>query len=313
MASSVACSGLDMLRAVEARTLRIQTVLYHTDTAQIWRLTQGLSAAGSQLLATDLVSRIEWALGDSTPSPIMTASDAQAIQDATAPTIERVSYDHFDANLGSSGGQNRLAANHPSDLLLVLNPDTYPAPNALVELVRAVDQRGVGIAEARQIPLEHPREFDPTTGDTGWASGYCMLVQRPLFERLKGFDATHFLLHCDDVDFSWRARAAGHRVVTAPLAVVFHDKRPQHGDAWPVPDVELYHSTLGRLMLATRWDRDDIVTETIEAVERGQSEVQLEAIAEYRRRKARGHLPSRHPNATEVAQFVDGEYAPHRF
>ena len=54
-------------------------------------------------------------------------------------SLSAVTYEFFDANLGSSGGQNRLAAGHPSDLLLVLNPDTYPSPTALVELIRALE------------------------------------------------------------------------------------------------------------------------------------------------------------------------------
>lgn len=301
-----------MLSVVRARKLRIQTVLFGTDPAQIWRLGQGLSAAVNRLLAAEPVTEVEWALGDSSPSPVITTRDAQAIQAETDPAFARVTYDFFNANLGSSGGQNRLAADHPSDLLLVLNPDTYPSPTALMELVHAIDQPDVGIAEARQIPLEHPRLFDPVTGDTSWASGYCMLIRRSLFDSLGGFDDEHFMLHCDDVDLSWRARAAGHRVVTAPRAVVFHDKRPRYRDAWPSPQTELYHATLGRLLLATRWSRPDIVKDTIVAVKDGRSQTQLEALAEFERRKAAGKLPPKESQAA-VAQFIDGEYAQHRF
>lgn len=227
--------------------------------------------------------------------------------------LSDVTYEFFEANLGSSGGQNRLAQGHPCDELLILNPDTYPTPIALVELVRRLREPDVGIVEPRQIPLEHPRSYDLVTGETSWASGFCMLIGKELFDRLGGFDDTHFLLHCDDVDLSWRARLAGYKVVVAPYAAVFHDKRPRQGDAWPAPDVEIYHATLGRLMLATRWGRPDIVDETIASIEAGTSEIQHEALAEFRARRAARATPDPEPSANLVAEFIDGEYAAHRF
>jgi hypothetical protein len=140
-----------------------------------------------------------------------------------------------------------------------------------------------------------------------------MLVRRTVFDGLGGFDAEHFLLHCDDVDFSWRVRKAGYKVVTAPYATVFHDKRPSPDAAWPAPDYEIYHAALGRLMLATRWGRPDIVDETITSIKAGQCEIRHAALAEFRSRIASGRVPSPEPDSPEVAEFIDGEYAVHRF
>lgn len=295
------------------RILRVQTVLFESDLGQLWRLLHGLDAAARQVIGSELVGRVEWAMGDSSPGPLLGDADASAMNDASSEAISSVTYEFFDANLGSSGGQNRLAKGAGGDLLLVLNPDTYPSPTALTELVKAIDKPGVGVVEARQIPLEHPREYDLASGDTSWASGYCMLVTSALFDELNGFDEAHFLLHCDDVDFSWRARAAGHRVVMAPFASVFHDKRPELGDAWPAPDIEQYHAALGRLMLATRWGRPDIVEDTVASIEAGASDVQRAALHEFRTREAAGKVPEPFPNAENVAEFVGGEYATHRF
>jgi hypothetical protein len=295
------------------RVLRVQTVLYSHELRQLWRLARGLDAAARKVIDAGLIDRIEWALGDSSSSPAIDARDPQLILEGTSTALSNVTYEFFGANLGSSGGQNRLAEGHAFDYLLVLNPDTYPSPTALLELVRAFDQPHIGIVEARQLPLEHPREYDLVTGETSWASGFCMLVRRKVFDELDGFDSEHFLLHCDDVDFSWRARAAGYGVVVAPYAAVFHDKRPSPGDAWPTPDHEVYHSILGRLMLAERWGRPDIVEETIELVEADSSEVRRAALTEFRMRLATGKVPSPQFNADKIAQFVDGEYARHRF
>lgn len=294
------------------RVLRVQSVLYGHRLEQLWRLLRGLDAAARALLGSELAGRVEWAVGDSSPQPVMRTQDTETMVGATS-ALRPITYEFFGENLGSSGGQNRLASGHDSDMLLVLNPDTYPSPTALVELVKALDEIGGGIVEARQIPLEHPREYDATTGETSWASGFCMLLYRVVFDQLGGFDHPTFLLHCDDVDLSWRARRVGYKVVSAPRAAVFHDKRPAPNDAWPAPDSELYHSALGRLNLARRWARPDIVEETERSIEMGDSKLQLAALEEFRARVADGRAPNPEPDEAKVAQFIDGEYAAHRF
>jgi GT2 family glycosyltransferase len=295
------------------RVLRVQTVLFGHELKQIWRLLRGLDAAARKVIDAGLVGQVEWAMGDSARDPSLGPDAVLALNEASSDALRQITYEIFGENLGSSGGQNRLADGHPSELLLVLNPDTYPSPTALVELVKVLADAEVGIVEARQIPLEHPREYDPVTGRTSWASGYCMLIRRSLFDRLEGFDHEHFLLHCDDVDLSWRARKAGHAIAIAPHAAVFHDKRPSFDSAWPAPDHEVYHSALGRLMLATRWNRPDIVEETITSIEAGQSDIQRAALEEFHSRVATGRVPDPEPDPDGVAQFIDGEYATHRF
>ena len=294
------------------RILRVQSVLYGHKSSQLWRLLRGLSAAARMVVDADLIGKAEWALGDSGHNPSLAESDTRSMLEEASGALSDITYEFFEDNLGSSGGQNRLAEDHPSDLLLVLNPDTYPSPTALLELIKKLDGSGAGVVEARQIPLEHPRYYDPITGETSWASGFCMLVQRSVFDELNGFDAAHFLLHCDDVDFSWRARAAGHKIVTASHAAVFHDKRPDPDNAWPAPDTEIFHSALGRLLLATRWCRPDIVEETIDLIDSGGSDAQRQALKEFRVRAADGRTPLPELDAS-VAEFIDGEYAVHRF
>jgi hypothetical protein len=300
-----------MLPSETPSLLRVQSVLFKTDPAHVWRLVRGLDAAARLVVEAGLVRGVEWALGDSSPSPIFSDADAEAMLAATSH-LQNITYEFFAANLGSSGGQNRLARGRGGDLLLILNPDTYPSPTALVELVGAIDQPNVAIAEARQIPFEHPKKYEAGGGDTSWASGFCMLVRRSVFDAVGGFDDAHFLLHCDDVDLSWRVRAAGHRVVLAAAASVFHDKRPALGIAAPAPEVEQYYGLLGRLLLATRWQRPDIVQETIALAEKNGSDAHLGAVAEFRRREREGRIPAVARDAS-VAQFVDGEYAVHRF
>jgi len=65
-------------------------------------------------------------------------------------------------------------------------------------------------------------------------------------------------------------------------------------------------------MLATRWDRPDIVKETIALIESNGSKPHRNALAEFRMRLAAGRIPATETN-TGVAEFIKGEYAPHRF
>jgi hypothetical protein len=311
-ASEGSASICPVSQDISQRVLRVQSVLFDNEPAQLWRLLRGLGAAARRVVDAGLLGRVEWALGDSSRTPVLVDSDAQSMLDSGPGSLSDITYEFFGDNLGSSGGQNHLANGHPSDLILVLNPDTYPSPTALFELVKTLDTSGAGIVEARQLPLEHPREYDLITGETNWASGFCMLVRRELFDALGGFDNEHFLLHCDDVDFSWRARSAGHKIVLAPYAAVFHDKRPQPDNSWPAPDTEVFYSTLGRLMLATRWGRPDIVKETIALIQSDGSEPQRRALNEFRKRVATGGIPSPEADA-RVAEFINGEYAVHRF
>ena len=55
-----------------------------------------------------------------------------------------------------------------------------------------------------------------------------MLVRRRVLEELGGFDA-QLPIFGNDLDFGWRAAAAGHRTVVVPQAVVFHAEAAHRG------------------------------------------------------------------------------------
>jgi hypothetical protein len=296
-------------------TVRVQIVLFETSTTQVWRLVAGTVAAARQALEAGVASVVEVAFGDCSDEPCVDLGD-EGIRTHTAgmPEID-VSYDFFGENLGSAGGHNRLATGTGADGLLLLNPDTYPAPNLLVELLDVFGAPDVGIVEGRQIPAENPKVYDPVTGDTPWAAGCCMLVSRHVFELVSGFDAELLPLYCDDVDLSWRVRLAGYRVVYAPRAAVFHDKRLRRSaDAVRVVPArtEPYWGVLARLLMATKWARPDVVSATIDAVEANGTPEQRRALAEYQSRRAAGTLPDAELDGAPVVDFTPA-YADQRF
>ena len=57
--------------------------------------------------------------------------------------------------------------------------------------------------------------------DVAAVTGACMMVRRSVFDILGGFDET-FPLTCNDVDFCFRVRQAGYRVVWSPHAALTH-------------------------------------------------------------------------------------------
>ena len=107
----------------------------------------------------------------------MTTTDVASRGRAAAPRRCRGAALHvLRENLGSAEGNNRLWADVDTDLVFILNPDTVVAPDTLVELVAPLRRPGVGIVDGRQLPIEHPKDYDPVTGDTSWASGACSMV-----------------------------------------------------------------------------------------------------------------------------------------
>lgn len=293
--------------------LDIQLVLYATPLATLWRALHAITGAVAHARDSGRINGATVHLGDGHPTTALTADDIEDLDRAAHQAALALSYTRFDANLGSAGGSNRLADCGGSPLLLVLNPDTYVAPTLLAEMLTVFDDPDVALADAKQLPLEHPKHYDLRRGDTAWASGSCMMVRRSVFESIGGFDTDHFFLYCDDVDLSWRARLAGHRVVHVPSALVFHDKRITADATVEPADSEDFFGLLGRLMLAHRYDRGDVLTETIASVKASGNPAQLDALREYRRRAAHGRVPDPLPGASEVAEFVGGNYSTHRF
>ncbi|WP_329132531.1 glycosyltransferase [Streptomyces sp. NBC_01476] len=136
----------------------------------------------------------------------------------------------------------------PVQWLWLLHDDCEPDPGALAALLRAADSSpsaaiigpklrswydrrqllevGVSIARSgrRWTGLER-REQDQGQHDQVRpvlsVSSAGMLVRRDVWEELGGFDRRLPLMR-DDVDFCWRAQAAGHTVLVAPDAVLWH-------------------------------------------------------------------------------------------
>lgn len=295
-------------------SIGVLVVLYGNTLTDVWRLVRSLRQTVRFAMADPVVAPnvVRISLGDCSDRPVLAESDLRELR-ASLPDRLTVDYRWFGANLQHSAGVNALAADALEDALLVVNPDTYAAPPMLAELLRAMHDADVGVVDARQIPCEHPKYYDPVVGDQSWASGACFLVRTSLFHAVGGFDARFFPSYVNDVDFSWRVRMQGARVVHQPAAVVFHDKRLDANAGVKPTRIEFYEGLLGRLLLATRFDRQDVVDDTIALVEKHGLAEQRRAVREFERRRTAAELPAVLAGADQVADFVGDEYGRRRY
>ena len=259
-------SGANLANSVGLPSLRVQLVLYRNSQGAIERCLHSIATASALARRRGVVARAVLAIGDSSPQPILSARNKLEDWLVGAP-FDAVSYEHFGANLGSAGGHNRLFDGLAEDLVLVLNPDTYASPRLVIELTASLADPSVGIVEGRQIPVEHPKAHHLELGDTGWACGACFLARAEVVRAIGGFDPDLFFLYGDDVDFSWRARLAGWRIVHRPTGRVFHDKRLTPDGVLEVTDAERRYAAEAAVLLPWRYSRPDLAESNLAAFE----------------------------------------------
>jgi GT2 family glycosyltransferase len=293
-------------------SIQAQSVLYNNELEDIHRALSCLGRAAEIAKRSGCFSVLEVALGDSSPIPCLSPPDLKDIE-ARYGNQFRFRYDFFDGNLGSARGHNRLAGAASTDFIMVRNPDVVVSPTSIVEMVQPFSRCKVGIVEAKQLPFEHPKAYDLHTGETSWGSTACVLTATSIFRQVNGFDADSFFLYCDDVDFSWRVRLAGFRVLCQPAAIAFHDKRLSREARWIPKGAERYYSAEAALILAYKWSRDDVVAKISRSFRESSDEFHIKALLEFETRKKERRLPDRLDPEHRIGQFIDGYYAKNRF
>jgi GT2 family glycosyltransferase len=187
------------------------------------------------------------------PIDLITAVDTGS-QDASTKLLKSARIPFISADVETGFGAavslaiERLPKAVDHEWIWLIHDDCAPAPTALAELLSAIDDRpqvvmvgpkllgwhdrthlleaGISIAGngARWTGLE-PLEYDQGQHDGIYdvlaVSTAGALIRRDVFEELDGLDP-NLTLFRDDVDFGWRARAAGHSVMVATNAVAFH-------------------------------------------------------------------------------------------
>jgi len=301
-------------RVMQPSSVRVQIVLYSQPEDAVESCIESISVSLRNARAKGVIAGSSIVIGDCSGSPCIGAERLDRMkEDAAASHIDHLDYTHFGRNLGFGGGHNRLVQGAQEDLLLILNPDTYSSPLLIEELASACEDPTVGMVDAKQLPLEHPKSYDPVTMDTSWALGACMMIRTPVMADVGGFDALSFFLYCEDVDLSWRIRLNGWRVIHQPHAKIFHDKHLTEDGMFVPAATEPENSAESSLVLAHKYSRDDIVDKMLDAFLHSPAHFHRKAVDRFNQRRLSGDLPARIDQHHEVGQFVGFDFAEHSF
>lgn len=150
-------------------------------------------------------------------------------------------------NLGVAGGNNVGLKAARGQIRVLINADVEVRPDWLEHLVRAMlADPTIGVAGAKLLypdgtiqfaggQIEGPQGYPRHSGwhetdcgqwdmanDVSFITGATLAITRQALERIGYEDERFFPIDFEDIDMSYRARAAGFRVVLVPQAVAIH-------------------------------------------------------------------------------------------
>jgi GT2 family glycosyltransferase len=158
------------------------------------------------------------------PAAAVTVSDDEAAE----PRTEWVWLIHDDCAPAHDALDQLLAMADSDHSATVLGPKLreWQDRRRLLEIGVSIDgagRRWTGVERGELDQGQHDGARDVLAVSTAG-----MLVRRDVWDELGGFEL-EFGLFRDDVDFGWRAHAAGHRVVVVSEAVVYHAEASARG------------------------------------------------------------------------------------
>ncbi|GAB2885131.1 glycosyltransferase family 2 protein [Nocardioides pacificus] len=145
-----------------------------------------------------------------------------------APGEEWIWILHDDSTPDPGALEALLAAAQDDPSADILGPKLreWPSLRRLLEVgvtISATGRRETGLERGEYDQGQHDDVREVLAVNTAG-----MLVRRAVLERLGGFDE-QLPIFGNDIDFGWRAAAAGHRTVCVPQAVVFHAEAAHRG------------------------------------------------------------------------------------
>ena len=161
---------------------------------------------------------------------------------------------HQDNNQGFAGGYNWALSQIDAEYYVLLNSDVEVGENWLKPLTDLMDSdeniaacqpkilsysqqsqfeyagASGGFIDKLGYPFCRGRIFETLEPDQGqyndvseifWATGACMMARSSVFHKLGGLDAD-FFAHMEEIDFCWRAKNAGYKIMVQPASSIFH-------------------------------------------------------------------------------------------
>jgi len=160
---------------------------------------------------------------------------------------------YLESNLGFAGGNQYAFRRSSGDLIALLNPDAFPEPNWLEEMIDAINlESDIGICASRMLSYSTNTTDSAGDGFASWLKGFkrgegegadaysepgyvfgacagAALYRRAMLDDIGFFDEDFFLFH-EDTDLNFRARLAGWKARYVPSAVVRHKVRHSIGN-----------------------------------------------------------------------------------
>jgi GT2 family glycosyltransferase len=160
----------------------------------------------------------------------------------------------LEKNFGFAGGYNQALKEIEADYYILLNSDIEVTDNWISPVI-GIMQNDTSIAACQPkirsyndpekfeyagaaggfidkygYPFCQGRLFQSLEKDEGqynltrevfWATGACMFVRSDVFSKLGGFD-DEFFAHMEEIDFCWRAKNQGYKIMYCPDSTIFH-------------------------------------------------------------------------------------------
>ncbi len=160
----------------------------------------------------------------------------------------------FDENLGFAGGYNKALTFLDTEYVVMLNSDVAPQPGWLLPMVKTMkNSRSVAAVVPKIKDANRPDYFEYAGAAGGfidifgytfcrgrmfnviekdenqynqadsvfWGSGSALMVKTNLFLKSGGFDPL-FFAHMEEIDWCWRVKNMGYKVMYVPDSEVLH-------------------------------------------------------------------------------------------
>jgi GT2 family glycosyltransferase len=170
---------------------------------------------------------------------------------STFPMVKLIRHQ---SNLGFTGGYNEALKQIDADYYILLNSDIEVTPHWITPVIEMMESdpdiaacqpklldyyhrdkfeyagASGGFIDKYGYPFCRGRMFQTLEEDNGqyddiadvfWATGACFFVRSKVFHELGGFD-NRFFAHMEEIDFCWRAKNRGYRIMVCPQSKVFH-------------------------------------------------------------------------------------------
>jgi GT2 family glycosyltransferase len=146
-------------------------------------------------------------------------------------------------NSGFQGAVNYGVKQINSDLVIIMNNDIYPEPDAFAELVKPFETKNKNLFAVTGKFFDWNNNFiygnrganferghlnlfeksaDDTKTQTFFACGGCAVWDRKKFLELGGFDLLYYPLYYEEQDISYRGLKRGWEILYKPEAVFYH-------------------------------------------------------------------------------------------